>query len=96
MSALRAMALSVLAASGCSRHATSADCDKVMDHYVDMLVRESNPGIGGGELYARYQEARKRAGEEPSFVSCPKEITARDVECALAAVNVAELERCLE
>jgi hypothetical protein len=90
------MALGVLAASGCSPHATSADCDKVMDHYVEMLVRESNPGASGGELRAHYEQARRRAGEEPSFVSCPKEITARDVRCALAAVNVAELERCLE
>ena len=95
MSALRAIALAALAA-GCSRHATPADCDQVMDHYVEMLVRENSQGAEDGQLRVRYEQARNRAGEEPSFASCPKEISVRDVRCALAAISVAELERCLE
>jgi hypothetical protein len=96
MSALRTMALAALAALGCSRHATRADCDAVMDHYAEMLVRETNPNLGDGELRAQYEKVRKRASEEPSFADCPKEITVGQARCALSAVNVPELERCLE
>ena len=88
--------LAAIALAGCSRHATRAECDAVMDHYVEMIVREYNPSLDPSELRAQYDRTRAKAQKEPSFADCPRQIRLRDVRCALAAGSVIELEQCLE
>ena len=95
MNALSAALIAALLA-GCSRRATRAECDAVMDHYVEMLVREYNPSLDSSELRAQYERTRAKVAQDPSFADCPKQIRERDVRCALRALNVAELEQCLE
>ena len=82
--------------AGCSRRATRVECDAVMDHYVEMMVREYNPSLDSSERRAQYERTRAKAAQVPSFADCPKQITQADVSCALRAVSVAELEQCLE
>lgn len=94
---LSPLAIAVLALnSGCSRRATKAECDAVLDHYVEMLVREQNPEFGVDALRSQTEIARARAAADPTFSDCPRQIRITDVRCALEAPNVDSLEKCLE
>jgi hypothetical protein len=78
------------------RHATAQDCDAVLGRYVELLVREHNPGLEGEHLQAQVTRSLARAREMPSFSRCPYDIDVDAVRCALGAPGVNELERCVE
>jgi hypothetical protein len=82
--------------AGCARHATVADCDALLDRYVELLVREQDPSAGDAEMARQKGMIREKAAQDSAFASCPKEVTAHAARCALAAPNVDEFEKCLE
>jgi hypothetical protein len=89
----------LLAASlldGCSRHATPTDCSALLDRYVELLVKEQDPKATVEEIVRQKERTREKALHDVSFASCPREVTAKDVSCAMAAPNVDEFEKCLE
>jgi hypothetical protein len=99
MKPLRAMArVSVLGVllAGCGRHATQGDCTAMLDRYVELLVREQNPGATAEEIAQQKERTHEKAAHDVSFASCPSEVKTKDVACALAAPNVDEFEKCLE
>jgi hypothetical protein len=93
----RAAACMVLCASlaGCARHATLAECSALLDRYVELLVREQNPKADDVEIGRQKTATREKAAHDPSFASCPKEVSAKSARCAMEAANVDEFERCL-
>jgi hypothetical protein len=80
----------------CARHATATDCSALLDRYVELLVREQNAKADDAEIAAQKQATREKAAHDPSFASCPKEVAAGAVRCAMGAPNVDEFEKCLE
>jgi hypothetical protein len=82
--------------AGCARHASPADCAALLDRYVELLVREQSPGADDNEIMAQKRATREKAAHEPSFASCPKEVSATAVRCAMGAPNVDEFEKCIE
>jgi hypothetical protein len=87
----------VLAASlsACTRHATLAECSALLDRYVELLVREQNPKADDVEVGRQKSATREKAAHDPSFASCPKEVSAKSARCAMEAPSVDEFERCL-
>jgi hypothetical protein len=84
-----------LGLTSCARHATLAECSALVDHYVELVVRERNPKADDAEISRHKATFRVEAAHDPSFAACPKEISAKDARCALAAPNIDEFERCL-
>jgi hypothetical protein len=83
-------------AGGCVRHATMAECGALLDRYVELLVREQDPKADELEIGKQKSATREKAAHDPSFASCPKEVSARAARCAMEAPNVDEFEKCLE
>lgn len=94
--ALVGLALNEGSMGGCARHATFADCDALLDRYVELLVREQDPRAGDAEIARQKSLTREKAAQSSSFASCPEEVSARAARCALTAGNVDEFEKCLE
>jgi hypothetical protein len=97
MSRAVAAACAVLSASlaACARHATLAECTALVDHYVELVVHEQNPKADDVEIAKHRAAWREKAAQDPSFASCPKEVSAKDARCAMQAPNVDDFERCL-
>jgi hypothetical protein len=81
---------------GCARHATATECSALLDRYVELLVREQDPKASDTEVSRQKGITREKASHDTSFASCPKEVSSRDLGCALRAPNVDEFEKCLE
>jgi hypothetical protein len=92
--AVAAVAIALL--GGCGRRATPAECDALLDRYVELLVRQEEPGAGPGDITQAKNLARAKAAVDPEFLRCTHAVRQRDVVCALAAPNVDELEKCME
>jgi hypothetical protein len=86
----------VVAAGGCGRQATLAECTALLDRYVELLVREQDPKADDTEIVKQKIATREKAAHDPSFASCPSEVSARAARCAMDAPNVDEFEKCLE
>ena len=82
--------------SGCSRHATLAECEILLDRYVELLVHDRDPKADATSIAEQKSATREKAARDPSFAACPKEVSERAFGCAMAAPNVDELEKCLE
>jgi hypothetical protein len=89
-------ALSAILVGACGRHATLAECTALLDRYVELLVREQNPKADDVEIGRHKTATREKAAHDPSFASCPKEVSAKAARCAMDAPNVDEFEKCLE
>jgi hypothetical protein len=92
----RCAVLAVIGLMGCARHATPAECDALLDRYVELLVREQDPETAAGELAAKKELAHAKAVHDAAFAECPKEVGAGELHCAMVAGNVDEFEKCLE
>jgi hypothetical protein len=95
----RAAACALLAATllgGCMRHASLRECSALLDRYVELLVREQDPKADESVIDKQKSATRAKAAHDASFASCPSEVTARALHCAMGAPNVDEFEKCLE
>jgi hypothetical protein len=72
-----------------------AECDRLLEHYVELLVRSDRPDVTAVELERMKREARRLAASDPQFGSCTKEVSRKQFECALAAENADKLEQCM-
>jgi hypothetical protein len=80
----------------CSAHASAEECRTLLDRYVELLVREQDPKASESTLEQQKLLTREKARTDASFASCPREVTSRELRCAMAAPNVDEFEKCLE
>jgi hypothetical protein len=92
--AMAAVALALL--GGCGRRATPAECDALLDRYVELLVRQEDPGARAGDVTQAKNLARAKAAGDPEFRRCTRAVRQRDIVCALGAPTVDEFEKCME
>ena len=84
-----------LVLSGCSKKLEGKECDALLAHYVELLLRDDRPGASAGELLRVQQEARKKAERDPAFHACSERVSRRSFDCAMAAEDANRLEQCL-
>jgi hypothetical protein len=92
---LRIVGLSWLLLCGCGRRLEAGECSSLLDHYVELLLRDDRPGASAGELLRLQQEARKKAEHDPAFSECSERVSRRGFDCAMAAQDANRLEQCL-
>ena len=84
-----------LLSAGCGKRPSHAECDALLDHYVELLVNSDRPGTNAAELQKLQQQAREKAKGDPEFAACTERVSRRELECALHAANADLLEQCL-
>jgi hypothetical protein len=85
----------LLVATGCGKRLEPTECRQLLDHYVELLLRDDRPGAGTGELMRVQQEARKKAERDPAFRQCSDRVSRRGFDCAMKAQDANKLEQCL-
>lgn len=87
--------VALLALTGCGRRLDARECDSLLDHYVELLLRDDRPGASAGEVLKLQQEARKKAERDPAFHECSERVSRRGFDCAMQAQEANRLEQCL-
>ncbi|ACY19197.1 hypothetical protein [Haliangium ochraceum] len=83
---------------GCSDTPSAEQCEKLLDHVVDLQLQEAGQGK---EMPAEMRDAVKKQKDEvagyvrESFMSqCTEELSSSFVECALAAKDATSYGNC--
>ena len=93
---LRALSLGlVLSPLSCGRSLTPAECDALLDRYVEKLVGSDRPDTPASELVELKRRAREKAASDPAFAECKKAVSRKKFECAMQAETVDRMEICL-
>jgi hypothetical protein len=88
-------ALVSLALVACGRAPTPAECNALLDRYMEKLIDSDRPGLSAGELLKLQVEARGRAAKDPAFAECSARVSRRAYDCAMRAETVDRMEICL-
>ena len=80
---------------GCGAPLTPEECDRLLDHYVSLLVSSDRPGTSDGELMRLQVRAREKAAQDPAFRAGASEGPRRKFTCAMQAASADRLEQCL-
>jgi hypothetical protein len=81
--------------TACSRPLSSDECNQLLDHYTELLVRSANKDVSNEDLARLEREARAKAAADQEFARCSVRVSRRQWECAMKAPNVDDVERCL-
>ncbi|HXK19352.1 MAG TPA: hypothetical protein VNG33_16190 [Polyangiaceae bacterium] len=85
----------LLLAGGCGKRLDDNECQALLDHYVELLLRDDRPKSSAGEIIRLQQEARKKAERDPSFLECRSKVSRKSFDCAMEAQDANRLEQCL-
>src|SRR5512133_331574 len=88
-------ALLGLTVSGCSKPLSEQECAGLLDRYAERLLVADRPDVTAEERRRLQEEARQLAKRDPACARCSSEVSRGDYECAMSAVSVDEIERCL-
>lgn len=80
---------------GCGRPLDAGECNQLLDHYTELLVRQERRGVSDDEVERSKQSARLKAAGSSEFSKCATKVSRRQWECAMKAPSVDEVERCL-
>ena len=92
--AFPALLLATLVAA-CARDPNPDECDQLLDHYTELLVRQGNKDVTDDELGRLKRESRTKAAADREFSQCGNKLSRRQWECAMKAPTVDDVERCL-
>ncbi len=88
-------ALLLLLVAGCGKRLDTNECQLLLDHYVELLLRDDRPKSSAGEILRLQQEARKKAERDPAFHECRARVSRKGFDCAMSAQDANRLEQCL-
>jgi len=87
--------LLLLLVTGCGKRLEASECQQLLDHYVELLLRDDRPKSSAGEVLRVQHEARKKAERDPAFRACTQRVSRRSFRCAMDAQDANRLEQCL-
>ena len=87
--------LLLLLVTGCGKRLETTECQRLLDHYVELLLRDDRPKSSAGEVLRLQQEARKKALHDPAFHECSQRVSRKSFDCAMGAEDANRLEQCL-
>jgi hypothetical protein len=88
--------LVAVAAPGCKKKVTDAQCGELLDRYASLVVREKHPGAAPDAIAAEQAREREEARSDDDFKNCTAELSTEDYACAMKASSAEALEKCLE
>ena len=91
---LGALSLGLVLVS-CGRSLSPAECDALLDRYVEKLVGSDRPDTPASEVVELKRRAREKAARDPAFAECKKAVSRKKFDCAMTAETVDRMEICL-
>jgi len=98
----RPRVLSVLLTAGllapaCSKPLSDSECERLLDHYTEHLLRNEKPDVTFEMIHQKQAEARALAKSDATFEfhSCADDVTRAQYECAIIAPSIDAIEKCL-
>ncbi len=80
---------------GCNRKVSQQQCDQLIDHFADLVVKEHFPDAGPDVVAAeRTRERQEAKGDE--LRNCTSEVQADEHACAMKAQTSEGIIKCLE
>ena len=94
---IRSAAITVLASAlaACARGPTPDECNQLLDHYTELLVKQEKRDASEDEVARAQREARAKSATDRSFAQCGNKVSRRQWACAMKAPSVDDVERCL-
>jgi len=92
-------ALCLMAAAAvvaCRKHVTQAQCDEMVGHYAELVVRERFPDASADTIAKEKEREQGEARADDGFKNCTTELEPSDHACAMAATTPDALETCLK
>jgi len=82
---------------GCSKPLSENDCDRLLDHYTEHLLRSERPGVTAQTIAEKQTAARAlvRADAKFEFANCAQAVSRAQFDCAISAPSVDAIEKCL-
>lgn len=90
------LAVVAFAAFAWKRKATQTQCEDLLDHYAELVVREQMPEAGAAQISAEKQRERVEASRSDEFKNCSSEVQPSEHECAMKATTSNAVIKCLE
>lgn len=75
---------------------SQAQCDALLDHYAELVVKEQYPDAGPQEIAAEKQRERSEAKRGDEFKNCTSEVQSSEHDCAMKATTSEGVIKCLE
>ena len=90
------LAAATAALVGCRKHVTQAQCDEMVGHYAELVVRERFPDASADTIAKEKEREQGEARADDGFKNCTTELEPSDHACAMAATTPDALETCLK
>jgi len=88
--------LGVLALGGCKKKISQAECDQLVDHFAEIVVKERFPDAGPEAIKAERDRERREATNADEFKNCTSEVQTNEHACAMRAQTSDGVIKCLE
>ena len=97
LSPLRCALTAAVLCLSCGKPLQSSECDQLLDHYTEKLVRSENPQVAPHVIVEKQRLAKDLARRDPVFEydRCDEDVSRRQYVCAMAASDVDSIEQCL-
>lgn len=82
--------------SGCRQKISPSQCNQMLDHFADLVVKERFADAGAETLEAERARERRDAKTADEFKNCPTQVQANEHDCAMKAETSDALIKCLE
>jgi hypothetical protein len=81
---------------GCKKKVTQEQCNRLLDHFAELVVKEHAPDAGTDRIQAEREKERREAAHADEFKNCPSEVQTNEFECAMHAATSDAVIKCLE
>jgi hypothetical protein len=96
VAALVAMGVLAAAPAGCKKKVTQEQCEQIVDHFAELVVKERLSDAGPEVVAAERARERQEARHADEFKNCRTEVQEREYECAMKAESTDAVLKCLE
>jgi hypothetical protein len=93
---LLAVVLSAPWAAGCKKKVSQADCDRMIDRFAELVVKERIKDAPPETIKAEQDRERKEARGDEAFRNCTSEVSPEDYACAMRTATSDQCLKCLE
>jgi hypothetical protein len=83
-------------ASACRKKASQPECDKLLDRFAELVVKERFPDAGTAEIQVERDRERNEAKADQAFKNCTSEVQTDELACAMKAATSEAMIKCLE
>jgi hypothetical protein len=93
---LLVLALAALGQTACTKKASPAECDQLLDRFAELVVKERFADAGAADVDRERIRERAEAKADPSFKNCTSEVQKTEYACAIKATTPEAMIKCLE